>query len=270
MRRIVVALLGATALSVGVANAADLPMKAPPYFPPMAAPSNWTGWYIGANAGWVGSASDTINNTGTDTGAGGLGTGITSGAIPTSTNLGYDGFIGGGQIGYNWQINNWVFGLEGDFDGASAKANSTIGPITIPGFVPQTTTYSRELDWLATVRGRVGFTATPDLLLYATGGLAVGQTKIGNSFICPTCVPAASTEATTVNTTTDTSAGWTVGAGLEWMFAPNWSVKAEYLYVDLGNHDSTITYTYGANTSTLTSSVNETMHIARAGINYHF
>jgi len=113
-------------------------------------------------------------------------------------------------------------------------------------------------------------TVTPAFLLYATGGLAVGQTKIGNQFICPACAPPASTEAATSNTNTRTSAGWTVGAGLEWMLAPRWSVKAEYLYVDLGSQSSTITYTYGANTSTLTSSVRNHENIARAGINYHF
>ena len=110
----------------------------------------------------------------------------------------------------------------------------------------------------------------PSFLLYATGGLAVGQTKIGNQFICPVCGPPASTQASTTNQNTNTSAGWTVGAGAEWMFAPRWSLKAEYLYVDLGSHSSTITYTYNAGPSTLTSSVRDAENIVRGGINYHF
>lgn len=267
-----IAFVLAAAVSLGgaqMAAAADMPapvLKAAPSI----APVNWTGFYGGLNAGWVGSTGRNISNNGSDTAGGGLGTGLAAGAIPGSLDLGYNGFIGGGQLGYNWQVNNWVFGLEADIDGASAKADSTIGPITVGGFVPQTTTYHRELDWLATFRGRVGITATPALLLYATGGLAVGQTKIGNSYICPTCIPPASSQAGTTNTSSNTSAGWTAGAGIEWMFAPNWSLKAEYLYVDLGSHDSTITYSYGPNTSSLTSSVHDRMNIARGGINYHF
>jgi outer membrane immunogenic protein len=136
--------------------------------------------------------------------------------------------------------------------------------------VPVSTGYNREIDWLSTYRGRLGVTATPEVLLYATGGLAVGQTKIGNSFGCPTCNPPSGTETSSANLTSNTSAGWTVGAGAEWMFAPHWSVKAEYLYVDLGSHNSTITYTYGPNTSTLTSSVHDTDNVVRGGINYRF
>jgi outer membrane immunogenic protein len=268
--RKVLGLVGATLLLAGPALAADLgkPVyKAPALMPVL----SWSGWYIGANAGWVGSANDTITNTGTDTDGGGLGNGIATGAIPTSLSLGYHGFIGGGQIGYNWQVGSWVYGLEADFDGASAKGDATVGPITVPGHVPQTTTFHRELDWLATVRGRVGVTVAPAFLVYATGGLAVGETKIGNSYICPTCAPPAFTEASTTNSVSNTSAGWTVGAGAEWMFAPNWSVKAEYLYADLGKHSSTIVYTYGpVFTSSMTSTARDTVNIVRGGINFHF
>jgi outer membrane immunogenic protein len=84
------------------------------------------------------------------------------------------------------------------------------------------------------------------------------------------CAPPASTEATTTNSVSNTSPGWTVGAGAEWMFAPNWSVKAEYLYVDLTSHSSTIVYTYGANTSSLTSTAHDSEHVVRGGINFHF
>jgi outer membrane immunogenic protein len=248
------------------ATAADLPTKAPTYV----APVNWTGWYIGGNAGWVGSTNNTITNTGSDIGLAGFASAIAVGAIPSSVDLGHSGFIGGGQIGYNWQSGNWVFGLEADFSGANLKSDATVGPIAAGGFVPQTTTYSRELDWLATFRGRVGIIATPEFLLYGTGGLAVGHTKIGNAYICPSCVPPASSESTTANNASNTETGWTVGAGLEWMFAPHWSVKAEYLYVDLGSHDSTITYTFVGSTTTMTSSFRDRENIARAGINYHF
>jgi len=272
MHRLQCALLATVAVIgfASIASAADMPTKAPVYkaAPAIIAPS-WAGWYIGVNAGWVGSGRN-ISNTGTDNGGGGLGALLAAGAIPASVSLNNNGFIGGAQIGYNWQVANWVYGLEADFDGASAKSSTTA---VFPGslaFIPLSTTYNRQLDWLATFRGRIGITATPAFLLYATGGLAVGNTKIGNSFICAGCAPPASTEPSTANQTSNTSAGWTVGAGLEWMFAPQWSLKAEYLYVDLGSHSSTITYTYGGSTSTLTSTVRDTENIVRGGINYHF
>jgi outer membrane immunogenic protein len=274
MKKYLIGIAAIGALIATPAGAADLYRPRPPVYtkaPAYVAPScTWCGWYIGVNAGWVGSANDTITNTGTDTDGGGLGTVLAAGALPSSVSLSDDGFLGGGQIGYNWQSGAAVFGLEADFDGASAKSSTTVVWPGGLGFVPFSTTYNRELDWLGTVRGRIGVAAGSSFLLYGTGGLAVGRTKIGNQFICAACGPPASTEASTSNTSTNTSAGWTVGAGAEWMFAPHWSLKAEYLFVDLGSHSSTITYTYGTDTSTLTSSVKDTYNIARAGINYHF
>jgi len=268
MRCLVVALLGATAMGIVSASAADLPVTAPPV--PFIPPLSWTGFYGGLNAGWVGSTGNSISNSGTDTGGGGLGTAIAVGAIPTSVDLATNGFIGGAQLGYNWQANNWVFGLEGDFNGTSANNDTTVGPITVTGYVPQTTTYNRQLSWLATVRGRIGMTATPAVLIYATGGLAVGQTKLGTAYICPACSPSSASQAGTSNSSSQTQAGWTVGGGVEWMFAPRWSAKAEYLFVDLGNQDTTIAYSYGGNTSTMTSSIRNQFSVVRAGVNYHF
>jgi outer membrane immunogenic protein len=236
-----------------VASAAPLPVY------------SWAGWYIGGNTGWVGSERN-ITNTGTDTGTNGLGTALRQGNIPASVDLSNNGFIGGGQIGYNWQAGNWVYGFEADFDGASAESSTTV---TQPPNIAHGggATFNRELDWLATIRGRIGITATPSFLLFATGGLAVGQTKIGNFVFCPMCPQ----PVDTINQNTNTSAGWTVGAGAEWMFAPRWSLKAEYLYVDLGSHSSTITAAYaGPNTSTLTSTFRDSENIVRGGINYHF
>jgi outer membrane immunogenic protein len=226
---------------------------------------------VGLNAGWIGSFNNNITNTGTDTGGGGLGAALALGLIPGSIGNNYSGFLGGAQVGYNWQFGGiWLIGAEADFDGASAK-NSTAA--IFPGsaaIVPFATTFNGQLSWLSTVRGRFGLVAADQFLVYATGGLAYGQTKIGSAFICPGCAPPTSTEPSTANQTSNTSVGWTAGAGFEWLVAPNWSIKAEYLYVDLGNRNSTITYTYPANISTLTSSVRETENIVRAGINWHF
>lgn len=267
--RKVLGLVGATLLFAGPALAADLgrpAYKAPPALMPVL---SWNGWYVGANAGWVGSANDNVTNTGTDTDHGGLGTVLAGGGLPASVPVKLSGFIGGAQIGYNWQTGNFIFGLEADFDGSSAKSSTTV---VFPGgpFVPNTSTYRRELDWLSTIRGRLGVTIAPSFLVYGTGGVAFGQTKLGSSESCPTANPPCESEPSMNLVTSNTSAGWTAGAGVEWMFAPQWSVKAEYLYVDLGTHNNTITYTYGPNTSTMTSTVRDTYNIVRGGINFHF
>ena len=126
---------------------------------------------------------------------------------------------------------------------------------------PLQTGYARALDSLGTVRARVGYLTGPEWLWYATGGVAYGETKLQTALACATCaVPANS-----VGLTDKWNVGWTVGAGVEWRFAPQWSVKAEYLYVDLGS----ITNTIGAfGAGTLTSTYKEQDNIVRAGINY--
>jgi outer membrane immunogenic protein len=205
--------------------------------------SSWTGFYIGANLGWVGSSNNTLANTGTDTGAGGLGAALAAGFIPGSVGVSHNGFIGGGQIGYNWQFSPfWVAGLEADYDGISKNSTTSVFASPSAVLTPFTTTFTSGLDNLGTVRARLGWLWTPALLAYATGGLAYGETKAGASFNCPTCIPPAALALTSTNTST----GWTVGGGLEWQFAPFWSVKAEYLYVDLGGRSSTVVFSYPA------------------------
>jgi outer membrane immunogenic protein len=220
----------------------------------------WTGFYVGANVGWAG-AADTIVNTGNYTGAGGFSTLLTVGAIPGALTMTNTGFIGGGQIGYNWQVwPSWVLGVEADFQGVDAKGSNALTFLGSPAFASITTAYSRELDSLGTLRGRFGYLWFPSLLFYGTGGLAVGQNKIGAAATCPTCQAAGSTS--------NTSAGWSLGAGAEWRFAPAWSVRAEYLYVDFGLHSNTISYTYAGNATTLTSTIRERDNIVRFGVNY--
>jgi outer membrane immunogenic protein len=266
MKKILVTGLAFGAL-IAPAVAADLApyYKAPPPAPVML---SWTGLYIGGNLGWAGGSNNNLTNTGTDTGTGGLGSALAAGLIPATVGTNQSGFIGGGQIGYNWQLNSaWVAGIEADFDGLTNNNNTSV--FAFPGGggpVPFTTTFTSGLDTLGTVRGRLGWLWTPALLAYATGGFAYGETKIGSSFTCPTCAP----PAAIANSSTSTSTGWTVGAGLEWKFAQAWSAKVEYLYVDLGSQSSTINYNYGANTSSLTSTVDQRENIVRVGLNYKF
>jgi outer membrane immunogenic protein len=276
MHRLAVASLTAAGLSIGLAaaaSAADLsrPAPAPVYTKaPMIAPPTWTGFYVGGNAGWVGSVGNDVTLKGTDTGNGGFGSELADGSTPSSFHVPLNGFIGGAQIGYNWQVSNWLWGIEADFDGVSASKSVSQINLPQPPFPPRlpiTTTVSNKLDDLGTVRARLGWVVSNPFLIYATGGLAFGQTELGVSSVCPTCGPPRN--LSTVNKPWEV--GWTVGGGAEWMFARNWSAKAEYLYYDLGTNTTTpLVYNYGPSTSTLTGSIKETGQVVRGGINYHF
>ena len=153
-----------------------------------------------------------------------------------------DGFLGGGQIGYNHLQDQFLMGLEGDFQGAriaGAGGHSGSAASTVVNFPVATYATSVEdekaIDWLSTLRGRVGYLITPSLLGYATGGLAfggvTGQTSINQNLV--SVVPNLQA-SNAVGRYANVQFGWTVGAGMEWMFSPDLSLKAEYLYYDLG------------------------------------
>lgn len=166
-------------------------------------------------------------------GGGGFGNSDFSGPFDGSYNL--SGGLVGGTAGYNWQFGQWVLGLEGDMDWSNIRGSATCG-----GGI---TTCETRNDWLGTVRGRVGY-AFDRFLPYVTGGLAVGGVK---------------TSVAGFGDSSDTRAGWTVGAGIEAAIAGPWTAKVEYLYVDLGNTGSVI----GSDASFHTN-------IVRAGLNYRF
>ena len=211
MRRL---LLAATALlafaATNSASAADMALKAVPP-PPVVDP--WAGWYVGLNIGgsW-GRARDTT----------------TFGVPPalfasTSSNL--NGVIGGGQIGYNWQAGKWVFGIEADLQ-ATGQRGSTSTVSDVPACIPcedppVTTTLSEKLIWLDTLRGSVGWTVTPTVLIYVTGGLAVGGlsangTISGINGATPVVGYFSSSSANT---------GGTIGGGVEAALGGHWIGK---------------------------------------------
>jgi outer membrane immunogenic protein len=249
--------LPALAADMGVPFIAPAPIPVVP----------WTGLYGGINFGWA--ASNTaLAVTATDTGAAGLGSMVAARAIPGTMRGIHGGFIGGMQAGFNWQFAPaWVAGIETDFDWlANSEPKSVFPYLGTAAFPALNTTFTRGLDSLGTVRARFGWLFTPLFLFYATGGIAYGETRVGTTFFCPTCTPSAALSSTSSGMAT----GWTVGAGLEWQFAPGWSVKGEYLWVDLGSRSETIGYPYGAFNSTLTSSVHELDGIVRTGLTYRF
>jgi outer membrane immunogenic protein len=266
-----------------VASAADLPAQAPVY---KAAPASngWTGFYLGANFGGVWGASNSQTTT-----VGAAGTYVVSNDVPTFDAVGAQHpktsgfFTGGAQLGYNWQLGAMgLVGLEADFQSFSTKG-STSSTAVYPSFAPAAFTISSSVstDWLATVRGRAGVIASRDWLVYGTGGLAIGQVRaswgftdtcafyaICGGFVVPglSAAEAASASATKV--------GWTAGAGFETRLASNWSVKAEYLYVNLGSVSATGLISnaafYGGTANAISHSANVSDHIGRVGLNYHF
>jgi outer membrane immunogenic protein len=243
MKRILLA--GAFALVAGgQALAADLPPpppapRAPATYVPAAAPVyNWSGIYIGANGGYAFGTSS-WSDPGTAIPAG---LGLPAGAISTA-NFSPNGWLAGGTIGGNYQF--WggaVLGLEGDFDWTNINGTTTNAPCAFSGC-------ETKADWLSTVRGRAGW-AIDRVLLYGTGGAAFAPVQAGFNGGGP-------------GFSSSTEFGWTAGAGLEFAFAPNWTVKAEYLYVDFGT--STCTTDCFGNTS-----VKLTENLIRAGLNFKF
>ena len=209
------------ALSAATASASDLPSrKAPAYFASPAPVFTWTGFYVGLNAGAAIRADQSANNGSYYTGYGlpYYGYGASS-----SSNV---AFIGGGQLGYNLQTGPVVFGLEADFDYRSGFGKG--------GF-------------LGTARGRLGYAFNDAWMLYATGGLAYGNTFNDNSYL--------------FNSSNSMRIGYAVGGGVEYAVSRNWSIKGEYLFTDLGR--SNLSY-YGVAPQRSQS------HLVRLGVNYRF
>ena len=286
VRTLLLATVGVAAL-IGSAFAADMAVRAPAPLPPPPAPLyNWTGFYAGLNAGfhWGRNCVNTVTTTVFSV-IEVVGSAIASQGTG-STCPDDNGFIGGGQVGYNWQFTNWVIGLETDIQGASNNNNQdTITNVgTFPGFSSTgTITSEKDLRWLGTVRGRLGFLAAPSFLIYGTGGLAYGKVDATTTVSEGLRFSNVNVNAPPFDASgsfSDTRTGWTAGGGVEWMFAPNWSVKAEYLYFDLGqvtwssaNLNQFIIVIPVAARTTVSASQSTTRFngdIIRAGINWHF
>jgi outer membrane immunogenic protein len=193
------------------------------------------------------------------------------GTPPASFSSDTKGFIGGGQIGYNCQYVHWVFGAEADFDWTNADGSDTQGQNLFFGLLPATATTSEKLDWLGTVRGRVGY-ASGNLLVYATGGLAYA--KVNDSFSYNVSFLAPPPFFTANGSSSDTRTGWTVGGGAELALDKNWSLKGEYLFYDLGSQNFSAPWSVvGLGAIPGSSFPVETKidgQIARVGFNYNF
>jgi len=264
--------------SIGSAMAADIsarmPVKAPVMAPEIL---NWTGFYVGANGGYSwGRSRSTVSFFNTATGAP---IAAPAGSV-TGNDFGINGGVAGGQVGYNWQASNFVFGLETDLQWSGERGSSVfscaatplIGGVCVPGatFLPPGATgtglaIDQRLEWFGTARARGGLLVTPSVLAYVTGGLAYGSVKTDAALASFT---PAGLAVTGVSSSKTTHAGWTVGGGIEALFGSNWSGKLEYLYMDLGTFGSAVVLAAPAVGATTSSRFTD--NIFRAGINYHF
>lgn len=252
-------------LGLGTASAADLPYKAPAA---VQAVESWTGLYAGVNGGG-GFGSTGANEFGM------FGARASYPAAMGAYDLGHpvSGGLAGGQVGANWQINSWVWGFEADLDWANIGGRKTISGSAVAenngggSFPGNFVTASQNIDAFATVRARAGVLVRPDLLLYGTAGLAYGDVKSDGDFRFQR--PGFFRDYGHAGYAS--GVGWIAGAGAEYMFAPHWTVKGEYLYYDLGNHS--VTSGYGTPTQVLGYQSQYDFatrgSIARVGINYH-
>jgi len=265
MRRLSIA--GATLASmivVGSAFGADLPVKAVAPLPVF----SWTGGYVGVNLGYS-SGRETVNGsvTGTST-TGATVTTLTPAPLFGSGSL--NGFVGGGQVGYNWQFGNWLLVFEGDLQGTGER--KTYDVCTIAGCPLGSTvaTADYRLVWFGTDRVSVGFLPAERLFLYGTGGVAYG------SFRGEELMPIFVANLPFFGTWSKLKAGWTAGAGVEGALGYNWSVKLEYLYFDYGNVGgpavATATTVVGRTTTVLNYAFTSrfTDNVVRVGLNYRF
>jgi outer membrane immunogenic protein len=272
----------------GLAFGADIAVKAAT--PSPAAVYNWTGFYVGGNIGAsFGTFKTDFNAPFTATESV-----VNIGTVATVTSgfAGRDevypaGFIGGGQIGYNWQFSPlWVVGLEADFQGVDEKEHSTLtgNPTVVPGASsvgPTVLNYQTKIDWFGTVRGRLGYVwGNGDVMSYVTGGLAYGKVDVeGTSTIgAGDFNPFSVTQAfghSHVNT------GWAAGTGTEGkLLIPGWTYKIEGLYMDLGHLDATgpgassslsmLGRTFSVTAGPVTTHTHFTDAIIRVGLNYQF
>ena len=260
-------------VSLGAAEAADLPVRTYTKAPMVVAPVyDWTGFYVGANLGW------SFGRARTD---------FSIAGVPfSSTSQRMDGILGGLQAGYNWQSGRAVFGLETDIQATAQKGSSSLGqfipgtagilcvleidvinPTCLPGTgipgIPAITgivTYQNKLPWFGSFRGRLGFTPADRWLLYVTGGLAYGEVTTSETSNVNGAVVAFSTDRTKL--------GWTVGGGVEAALWSNWTAKHEYLYIDLGTVNDVLIGI--APITPIVTSSRVTDQIVRVGLNYRF
>jgi outer membrane immunogenic protein len=238
-------LVAALSVASVPALAADIAAKAPIYKAPAPVPFVWTGCYVGGNVGggWAHTAYRINDPT----------QGVINGSSLGSNN-GSD-VVGGGQVGCDYQTGNWVFGAQAMFDAANIRGshNDPINAFPLA--------WTSKISWLATATGRVGYTVSPQALLYLKGGAAWLRThddRTGPFF----------GSTLSYNTPDRSDFGWTVGAGFEYLLTRNWSLFAEYNYIDVGTNR--VKYTRNTDDSPFFFDTSRQVHMATVGANFRF
>jgi outer membrane immunogenic protein len=284
MSRVLTGVAVASLITCTVASAADIPLKVPAP-PPV---FSWTGVYIGVNGGY-GWASDPATFSSPPPVVPGERGNLILNTIFANNNIGPNsyplrldekGFVGGGQLGYNWQIaRDWVVGVETDIQFADIKGSPSVTGAFADccgGVFPLRLDVDHRLKWFGTMRGRIGF-AIDRFLVFGTGGLAYGETdasaRIAN--IGPLFTPGAITCPSGVvcfaGSESRTSIGWTAGGGFEWAFWGNATFKTEYLHVELGDQTVRLkTQLPATGPGVLTGDFVSKFDLVRAGLNWKF
>jgi outer membrane autotransporter protein len=236
-----------------VANRA-LPVKAPAYKAPLAAPVSWTGWYVGGIAGADWGRADYI--------------------VPglAAANLHPSGVLIGGTLGYNYQIDRYVIGIEADGSWTNYSGSASCAPLVIGSSFFQTTCHD-NMSWIATVAGRVGYLFGPRTLTYLKGGVAFGHETWsvscnlgplnGAPVFGQTCLNPAGAFLNNISAS-DTRVGGTIGYGVEFALTQNWSVKGEFDWIDFGSKNLT------ASDGTVFTAKQWSVSEVKVGVNYHF
>jgi outer membrane immunogenic protein len=291
MKKILAAALAASTLTgFGAAQAADMPLKAPP----LEIPFSWTGWYVGGNVGWLHGNADydpvcpTLNPNcpvlfpffafnDFIPGIGNILTFVPSafGSLPGGS-ASNNSFMGGGQIGYNYQSGRLVFGAEADLDATHIRASLTRNGVSLatgfpPGFFGTVTANSTfDSDWIASLRGRLGVTFGR-AMLYGTGGIAFAGSSATTSFLYTppgNALPAFIQPGPTGGSASQVLTGWTVGVGGEWLVTDRVGLGAEYRHSDFGRQN----YTLGFDTinAPIINNIHYTTDQVTVRANWHF
>jgi outer membrane immunogenic protein len=248
-----IALCGIVVLGVGFAEgalASDLPVwAAPVYQAPIAVVPSWTGFYLGFNAGWGWTGSDEGHLL------------VASRDISPDTKL-FASPVFGGQAGYNIQTGSWVWGIEANVEGASIKADrsSVILPGQVAGFPGGSINFNASQDWIAGVHVRAGYTWGPGMVFLTVGHAWSGITIDAHGLL--------NTGATAHFTANKIQTAPVVGVGYEWMIAPNWSARTEFLYYNFKGVLSTLEFPGGSTVSTGHAKFNNS--IIKIGASYKF
>ncbi|MFN4142313.1 outer membrane protein [Aestuariivirga sp.] len=226
--------------SAGVSQAAD--------FVDVAPVSDWSGFYVGVHGGFGGGTFEypiTLS-------------GFSEEDIDADADLTASGFFGGVQAGWNWQMDSLVLGVEADISASDIEGNLGIDVDTPGGDLSADA--GSTVDWFGTARLRAGFLATPDLLLYATGGLAWGSVTAQYDIDL-------GGDDLSGDETTD-HLGWTIGGGVEYNITESLSLKTEYLYVDLGDEELYDDEVFERINLEVDQDIS--FHTIRAGLNFRF